>query len=125
MPLSVDGLLVVTSIAMVDARQQGRHPHWMTRLGFAVGILASVGANVAAAQPTMLGRLVAAWPALALLLVVESLSRKGRLIADREQPSTTAQPAVMASVPVSAAPVPVNGNGRKPGKQPRYVLPQS
>jgi len=35
----------------------------------------SVACNVAAAEPTLVGRAVAAWPPLALMLVVEVLSR--------------------------------------------------
>jgi hypothetical protein len=37
------------------------------------GIGASLAANVAAADPTMVGRVVAAWPPLALLLAWELL----------------------------------------------------
>ena len=77
-PLSVDGLLVVASIAMVDDRQAGRTVRWSARIAFAFGIVASLAANVAAAHPTVGARLVAAWPALALLLTVELLSRSGR-----------------------------------------------
>ena len=79
-PFSVDGVLVVASVSMVDARREGRKPSWQTKLGFATGIVASVGANVMSAQPTALGRIVAAWPAIALLLVVEMLSSKGKLV---------------------------------------------
>jgi hypothetical protein len=96
-PLSVDGLLVVTSICMVDARQQGRRPHWVVRVGFAVGIAASIGANIAAANPTVLSRAVAGWPALALLLVVEALSRRGKLLPVEQLP-TIEQPSVVAPV---------------------------
>jgi len=86
LPFSVDGLLVVASVAMVDARIQGRKPSWQTKLGFAIGIAASVGANVMSAQPTALGRVVAAWPALALLLVVEILSSRGRKLKETDAP---------------------------------------
>src|SRR5262245_43582361 len=77
-PLSVDGMLVVASIVMVGDRQQGRKPRWSARIAFLIGTAATIGANVAGAHPTVMGRLVAAWPALALLLVVEMLSRKGK-----------------------------------------------
>lgn len=93
-PLSVDGVLVVASIVMVDSRQSGRHPHWVTKLGFGFGIAASVAANVASAHPTLLGRAVAAWPAIGLFWVVEMLSRRGKLM---DPPSTTA-PSVVAPV---------------------------
>ncbi|HZO66340.1 MAG TPA: DUF2637 domain-containing protein [Kribbellaceae bacterium] len=81
LPLSVDGLLVVASAAMVDDKRSGRTPRWSARIAFAVGVLATVGANVASAQPTWGARLVAAWPAVALLLVVELLSRRGKATA--------------------------------------------
>ena len=116
-PLSVDGVLVVASIVMVDARHEGRYPHWVTRVGFGIGILASVSANIASALPTWLGRAEAAWPAFALLLVVEMLSRRGKLNPDSavNAPSTTApvqqqaetvirQAATVLPVPVSPAP---------------------
>jgi hypothetical protein len=117
-PLSVDGVLVVASIVMVDARHEGRYPHWVTRIGFAIGILASVSANIASALPTWLGRAEAAWPAFALLLVVEMLSRRGRLMRESAAtaPSVTApvqqqaetvirQAATVLPVPVSPGPV--------------------
>jgi len=80
LPLSVDGLLVVASAAMVDDKRNGRRPRLSARIAFAVGVLATVGANVASAQPTWGARLVAAWPAVALLLVVELLSRRGKSV---------------------------------------------
>jgi hypothetical protein len=97
-PVSVDGVLVVASVAMVDAAREGRRPSWATRVGFVVGIAASVGANVMSAQPTLLGRAVAAWPAVALLLVVEMLSRKGKLLPKEESPTERAQLAAPVAV---------------------------
>lgn len=78
MPLSVDGLLVVASAAMVDDKRAGLRPRLSARIAFAVGVAASLGANVAHAHPTIGARMVAAWPAVALLLVVELLSRRGK-----------------------------------------------
>jgi len=78
LPLSVDGMLVVASVAMVDDRRSGRTVRWSARLAFAVGVLASLAANVSAAHPSIGARIVAAWPALALLLTVELLSRAGK-----------------------------------------------
>lgn len=86
MPFSVDGLLIVASVAMVDARGEGRKPSWRTKVAFATAIAASVGANVMSAQPTLLGRVVAAWPALALLLTVETLSSRGRRVHEVPRP---------------------------------------
>jgi hypothetical protein len=111
LPLSVDGLLVVASVAMVDARAEGRQPSWKTKLGFGIGIAASVGANVMSAQPTLLGRGVAAWPAIALLLVVEILSSRGRKLKDTDTPERVTPVAqaedITSGVPVRL-PVPVS-----------------
>jgi hypothetical protein len=52
----------------------GRDVRWSARIAFVVGVAASVAANIAAAHPTVGARIVAAWPALAMLLVVEILS---------------------------------------------------
>ncbi|AYF30494.1 hypothetical protein CSH63_24205 [Micromonospora tulbaghiae] len=75
LPLSVDGMLVVASAAMVEDKRAGRRVRWSARTAFAVGVAASVAANIAAAAPSPGARIVAAWPAVALLLVVEMLSR--------------------------------------------------
>jgi uncharacterized protein DUF2637 len=110
LPLSVDGLLVVASVAMVDARAEGRKPSWQTKVAFVAGISASVGSNVMSAHPTLLGRAVAAWPALALLLVVETLSSKGKLRREQAPTAPVAQQVeqVLAAAAVQNLPVPVS-----------------
>lgn len=45
------------------------------RATLALGVAASVTANVLHAQPTAVGRAIAAWPPLALLLTIELISR--------------------------------------------------
>ncbi|MEV0396687.1 DUF2637 domain-containing protein [Polymorphospora rubra] len=75
LPLSVDGMLVVASAAMVEDKRAGRRVRWSARVAFIAGVVASVAANIAAAQPSLGARIVAAWPAVALLLVVEMLTR--------------------------------------------------
>jgi hypothetical protein len=117
LPLSVDGMLVVASVAMVDDRRSGRKVRWSARVAFVAGVTASVAANVAGAQPTVGARIVAAWPAVALLLVVELLSRQGRAVkaaavrlADAAAPEPApaveapATPAVEAPVPAAPRP---------------------
>jgi hypothetical protein len=51
----------------------------------AVGSVASLAANVAAAQPTITGRLVAAWPSFALICSYELLMRHVRRNADADR----------------------------------------
>ncbi|HYS34215.1 MAG TPA: DUF2637 domain-containing protein [Pseudonocardiaceae bacterium] len=75
LPVSVDGMLVVASTAMVEDQRAGRAVRWSARIAFVAGVAASVAANIAAAKPSPGARIVAAWPALALLLVVEMLAR--------------------------------------------------
>ena len=75
LPFSVDGMLVVASVVMVDDKRHGHRVRPIARLAFAAGVLASVAANIAAAHPSVGARIVDAWPAVALLLVVEMLAR--------------------------------------------------
>lgn len=67
-PLSVDGLLVGAS--QVVAR---RPRAWLAWLAVLVGLLVSLGANLAAAGPDLMSKLVNAWPAVALALSYETL----------------------------------------------------
>jgi hypothetical protein len=48
---------------------------WAVRGALALGVAASVTANVLHAQPSAVGRAIAAWPPLALLLTIELISR--------------------------------------------------
>jgi hypothetical protein len=75
LPFSVDGMLVVATIVMVDDKRRAHRVRPMARLAFAAGVIASIATNIAAAHPTIGARIVDAWPALALLLVVEMLAR--------------------------------------------------
>jgi hypothetical protein len=67
-PLSVDGLLVGASLVLY-VRRTSRFA-W---LAVTVGILVSLAANLAAAHPSLISRLVSAWPAIALALSYETL----------------------------------------------------
>src|SRR6187551_3297403 len=74
-PFSVDGMLVVATIVMVDDKRRAHRVRPMARLAFTAGVIASIAANIAAAHPSIGARIIDAWPALALLLVVEMLAR--------------------------------------------------
>jgi hypothetical protein len=107
-PLSVDGMLVVASAVMADDKTAGRRPRASAKVAFTIGVIASVGANIAAAEPTLGARVVAAWPAIALLLVVEMLTRSGKPVnvAQRvivEEAATDPEPALTPAA-VTAAP---------------------
>src|SRR5262245_12656014 len=91
LPLSVDGLMVVAAWSIFTAKQAKGDANWWAKLAFAIGIAASVTANVAAAQPTLGARLVASWPAVALLMTVELLSRTPRAVEEPEAATTPAK----------------------------------
>lgn len=75
LPISVDGMMVVATVALGD----GRRHRWSAWLAFWTGVGASVTANVLAAQPSTIARCISAWPAVAFLLVVEVITRGGRV----------------------------------------------
>jgi hypothetical protein len=75
LPFSVDGMLIVATIVMVDDKHHAGRVRPMARLAFTAGVIASIAANIAAAHPGTGARIVDAWPAVALLLVVEMLAR--------------------------------------------------
>lgn len=72
-PLSVDGLLVAASMVMLVRRRAGLHAGLLPWAGLVLGLTASLGANVAAAAPTLLSWIVSGWPPLALALSFELL----------------------------------------------------
>ncbi|WP_146231160.1 DUF2637 domain-containing protein, partial [Micromonospora sicca] len=74
LPLSVDGMILVSTLALGD----GRRSRWSAWLAFLVGVAASLAANVLVADPHPVARVVSAWPAVALLLTVEVLARSGK-----------------------------------------------
>jgi hypothetical protein len=73
LPVSVDGLIVAASMSMLVRRRAGLPAGALAWASLLAGIGASLAANVAAAEPTMVGRVVAAWPPVALLLAWELL----------------------------------------------------
>src|SRR5262245_7859673 len=73
LPVSVDGLAVAASMTMLVRRRAGLPAGGLASIALLLGLGASLAANVAAAEPTVAGRLVAAWPPVALLLAYELL----------------------------------------------------
>ncbi|MEU7773673.1 DUF2637 domain-containing protein [Micromonospora taraxaci] len=89
LPLSVDGMILVATLALND----GRRSRWSAWLAFLVGVAASLAANVIVAAPDVVSRVVSAWPAVALLLTVEVLARSGRAAVVPAEPVVTPQKA--------------------------------
>lgn len=101
LPLSVDGLVLVGTVALGDGRRS-KASAWAA---FLVGVAASLAANVMAADPDAVSRAVSAWPAVALLLTVEVLARSGRTPATATATPATAS-AILADRPATATATP-------------------
>jgi Protein of unknown function (DUF2637) len=73
LPLSVDGMMLVASLNMLVRRWDNQPAGRLTWCALLLGGAASLAANVAAAEPTVIGRLVAAWPPICLIVSYELL----------------------------------------------------
>ena len=82
LPLSIDGLIVVGTMAMIEDKRAGRRPRLSARVALGFGVVATLAANIASAQPSPGARLMAAVPAVAFLLAVEVLARTGKPLVD-------------------------------------------
>jgi hypothetical protein len=73
LPLSVDGMMLVASLNMLVHRWDNKPAGRLTWCALLLDGAASLAANVAAADPTWIGRLVAAWPPIYLIVSYELL----------------------------------------------------
>jgi hypothetical protein len=77
-PACVDGLVMATGIAIATDRAEGLRPRLWALFGFWVGVVVSVLTNWAATNGGPIAHAVSAFPAIAFLITVESLSAKPR-----------------------------------------------
>lgn len=120
MPLSVDGLMLIATLAMAEDKAANRHPRGWARFGFWFGAGVSTAANVAATAVRYhdpLSIAVAAFAPLALLLSIEIVARPGKPKVEQprvspEQVRVTPEPVRQAqqvvAAEVSRLPVPVS-----------------
>lgn len=114
MPLSVDGLMLIATLAMAEDKAANRHPRGWARFSFWFGAAISTAANVAATAVHYgdpLSIAVAAWSPLALLLAIEIVARPGKPrggkpVAVEQVPDTVAEleSPTLEEAPVSPAP---------------------
>ncbi len=84
-PFSVDGMIVAASTALLaDSRSGGRGGVLPWAL-LVTGSVASLAANVAVAEPTAIGRVIAAWPLFALIGAYEMLMHQVRRTLQQRQ----------------------------------------
>ena len=72
-PISVDGLEIVASLYLVAQRRIGRPTGWIPWVTLIVGTVASLTANVAVGGADPIGKALAGWPALSMLVSVKLL----------------------------------------------------
>src|SRR5216683_1647631 len=77
-PLSVDGMIVAASTTLLAESRSGSRGGVLPWSLLIAGSVASLAANVAVAQPTLIGRVIAAWPSFALTASYELLTRQVR-----------------------------------------------
>jgi len=77
-PLSVDGMIVAASTTVLADSRSGRKGGALPWALLVAGSVASLAANVAVAEPTLIGRAIAARPSFALIASFELLTRQVR-----------------------------------------------
>jgi hypothetical protein len=77
-PLSVDGMIVAASTTLLAGSRSGGCGGILPWALLVAGSVASPAANVAVAEPTATGRVIAAWPSFALIAAYELLMRQVR-----------------------------------------------
>jgi hypothetical protein len=79
---------------MVEDKRAGRRPRLSARVALGFGVVATLAANIASAQPHLMARLVAAVPAVAFLVTVEVLARQGRARTELSAAMSTEQASI-------------------------------
>lgn len=106
LPLAIDGLIVVGVAALLEDRRRGLRPRGVARLAVLVGVVATLAANIASAEPSWTARLVAVAAPVCFLLSVEVLTRSGR----PRDVTPAPEPVTRKSQPAEVA---ASGHGRK------------
>ncbi|HET9898922.1 MAG TPA: DUF2637 domain-containing protein [Streptosporangiaceae bacterium] len=112
-PLSVDGMIVAASMTLLAESRSGGRGGVLPWGLLVAGSAASLAANVAVAEPSVMGRVIAAWPSFALIGSYELLMRQVRSLASSSGRERAADP-VEPECPIpDAAPVPAVSPGRR------------
>jgi hypothetical protein len=106
-PLTVDGLIYAGSMLLLNDARRGLDAHWLAWLALGLGIAAALTVNVVSglAYGTV-GAIVAAWPAVALVISYELL-----MIIVRRSASPAPEAAPAAGTAVPEPPAGLNGLG--------------
>lgn len=119
-PLSVDGMIVVASTTLLADSRSGRKGGVLPWALLVIGSVASLAANVAVAQPTLIGRVIAAWPSFALTASYELLTRQVRRSAvgqgEHHQQPRPKRPAASTTANRASAPTLTAVSPSQPGR---------
>jgi hypothetical protein len=74
LPVSIDGAIAAAVAVILADSRAGRWPAGLTWTLLALGLIGSLAANIASAEPTVVARAVAAWPPIGLALGIEVLA---------------------------------------------------
>lgn len=112
--MRLGGGLVAASMVLLSRRRAGLPGGWLPWTALLAGVGASLAANIAAAEPTITSRLVAAWPAMAFAVAFELLLQQRRA-----DPATTEQTGRETAVPAQPAELPPAEPADPPTEQKR------
>jgi hypothetical protein len=117
-PLSVDGIELTASLVLLAHRRAGTRAGVLPWAALIAGTLASLAANVAVGAVDLIGRAVAGWPAIALLVAIKLLaglldSRTGHAATAGDEP----EPAEPVATPVDRHRTPATGLASTPGDE--------
>jgi hypothetical protein len=78
LPLSVDGMIIAASLALLSDSRHGGRGGVLPWVLLVIASSASLAANVAVAHPMLISRIISAWPPFALIGAYEMLMRQIR-----------------------------------------------
>jgi hypothetical protein len=84
-------MIVAASTTLLADSRSGQRGGVLPWVLLAIGSVASLAANVAVAEPSITGRVIAAWPSFALIGSYELLMRQVRRSTSGAQPGAAAQ----------------------------------
>lgn len=109
LPGTIDGLVVASSVVLWHAARRGRRGPFLAYFALALGVGATLGANVLHGLGNgVIGAVVAAWPAVALVLAYELLMWMVRHDSREARPETSVPDDGMAPWRVPAALLPAS-----------------
>ncbi|TDD21096.1 DUF2637 domain-containing protein [Actinomadura sp. KC06] len=99
LPVSVDGMIVASSLTLLADSRAGRRGGVLPWALLLAGSAASLAANVAVAEPSAIGRVIAAWPSCALIGAYELLMRQVRQASNGNLPEPVPESSEQVSSP--------------------------